>query len=177
MGYAGAFFAAKNLVCCVNDERLIEMVNNYECAMVNCSDNWNDNQKKIIIENDSCIDHCALSKYKFEYNSFCYSNCPNGTVPNKNNICYFLKLSEEVKDKDELVQNILDFMDSGINLDDLDNGSDVEIKEEGITIAITTTDNQKKSENNKNKTVIDLKGCEDKLKEKYIFLKTIHYIY
>ena len=167
LGYAGAFFAAKNLVCCVNDERLIEMVNNYECAMVNCSDNWNDNQKKIIIENDSCIDHCALSKYKFEYNSFCYSNCPNGTVPNKNNICYFLKLSEEVKDKDELVQNIQDFMDSGINLDDLDNGSDVEIKEEGITIAITTTDNQKNSENNKNKTVIDLKGCEDKLKEKY----------
>ena len=166
LSYIGAFDAAKNLVCCVNDGRLVEMINNYECAMVNCENNWIENQKKINTENDSCIDDCSLCNYKFEYDNFCYEQCPNGTVPNKNNKCYQFKLDEEIKDKDELVQNIQEFIDSGIDLSNLDQGNDIEIKEEGITIALTTTDNQKSNEN-KNKTVIDLKSCEERLKKVY----------
>ena len=164
--YAGAFDAAQNLVCCISDERLIDMINNYSCAKVNCEDNWSDIQKKINTKNNSCIDDCSLIDDKYEYNSYCYEQCPDGTVSNKNNKCYQFKLGEEVKDKDELVQNIQGFIDSGIDLSDLDQGNDIEIKEEGITIAITSTDNQKNSEN-KNKTVIDLKACEDKLKDEY----------
>ena len=167
----GAFLATKNLVLCTNDKGLIDIINSTECAKVDCSNNWSYNQKKIIKENDTCIDNCFLSEYKYEYETYCYEQCPNRTIPNKNNICYELKLSDEIQDKQELVDNIKEFIKSGINLDDLENGSDIDIKEEGLTISITTTKNQKNNEINKNKTVIDLKECEDKLKEEYNITK------
>ena len=162
----GTFNTSKNLIYCAKDERLVELANHYECAIVNCSDNWKDIQKKINTENDSCIDDCALIAYKYEYDSFCYKKCPDGTIPNKYNKCYLLKLDEEIKDKDELVKNIQEFIQSGIDISSLDNGKDIEIEEEGLKVSITTTNNQK-NQKNKNKTSIDFKECEDILKEKY----------
>ena len=44
---------------------------------------------KFIISNSSCIENCQNSKYKYEYNNICYSECPSGTVeyPNNSNFC------------------------------------------------------------------------------------------
>ena len=163
-----SFITSKNLVCFTRDEKLISIINNYGCAMTNnnFSDNWKESQKKINTENDSCIDNCAQCSNKYEYESFCYEQCPNGTIPNRNNICFLVKFDEEIKDEDDLVQNVQSFINSGIELSDIDKGNDIEIKNDGITIGITTTGNQK-NDKNKNKTIINLKECEDILKDTY----------
>ena len=92
--------------------------------------------------------------------------CPDGTIPNKNNKCILLKLDDESKDKDDLVKNAQSFIDSGLELSDINRGNDIEIKDEGIIIVITSTENQK-NDKNKNKTIINLKECEDILKDIY----------
>ena len=35
--------------------------------------------KKIIFENNKCVNSCSLVFDTFEYDSKCYKNCPNGT--------------------------------------------------------------------------------------------------
>ena len=43
-------------------------------------------QKKLIPENDECVDNCSSTVYKYNYNNICYQNCPNRTY-NNNYIC------------------------------------------------------------------------------------------
>ena len=46
---------------------------------LNCPDNYN----KLIIQKNECIDDCSLDPiYKYEFNSDCYSECPNNTINN-----------------------------------------------------------------------------------------------
>ena len=163
-----AFNVSKNLVVFTRDEGLIEFINDYECAIAGdiINENWRVKQKKINTEDDSCIDDCAQCSYKYEYESYCYEQCPDGTIPNKNNKCFLLKLDDESKDKDDLVKNAQSFIDSGLELSDINRGNDIEIKDEGIIIVITSTENQK-NDKNKNKTIINLKECEDILKDIY----------
>ena len=49
------------------------------------------NKKKIINENNQCIDNCINStQYKYEYNDKCYSNCPNGLLSDSTNIINYI---------------------------------------------------------------------------------------
>ena len=68
-----------NLVVCTNDRIIISKVIENECAYIDCSDNWKENRKKIIFENNKCVNSCSLVFDTFEYDSKCYKNCPNGT--------------------------------------------------------------------------------------------------
>ena len=44
------------------------------------------NTKKIINNNNECIDSCENStQYKYEYNGKCYENCSNGFLYDNNN--------------------------------------------------------------------------------------------
>ena len=76
----------KNLVFCSDDEGIIEKILENKCAINDCTDNWRQNQKKLILENNECVDNCSSTEYKYNYNNICYQNCPNGTY-NNNYIC------------------------------------------------------------------------------------------
>ena len=58
--------------------------NKYHCTESNkCPENY-----KLIRSEKKCIDNCNKDiKYSYEYLNECYSNCPNNTESNKNNIC------------------------------------------------------------------------------------------
>ena len=67
-----------NLVVCTYDEILISKVTENKCAIIDCSDNWRKNRKKIIFESNTCVDNCSSVFDSFEYESKCYKNCPVG---------------------------------------------------------------------------------------------------
>ena len=71
-----------NFVVCTESIELINISNNLECNIVDCSDNWHKNRKKINMENNSCTDDCTLTNYKYEYNYNCYQKCLTGTYNN-----------------------------------------------------------------------------------------------
>ena len=70
-----------------------------------------------------------------------------------------------IKNKTEFVHNIIEEI-KNINISNLDNGNDIEIKQDNLVIALTTTETQKNNEYIK-KTVINLGECEYKLKKVY----------
>ena len=74
----------KNIVVCTQDRKIINSIR--LCGIADCSENWREKRKKINLENDTCVDNCSLINYKFEYDSNCYKQCPNGTY-NNNYLC------------------------------------------------------------------------------------------
>ena len=79
-----------NIVICI-DEKLTQNIiltelNDLNCKVVNCSNNWKLIQKKIG-NNNECIENCNKhSIYKFEYNGKCLENCKNGFLYDDNGI-------------------------------------------------------------------------------------------
>ena len=73
---------ALNLVVCALDINLIEKVKENECAIIDCSENWKEKRKKIIIGTNTCANNCTFLNDSFEYNSKCYKNCPSETYRN-----------------------------------------------------------------------------------------------
>ena len=73
---------ALNLVVCTSDIILIEKVKENECAIIDCSENWKENRKKIIIGTNTCVNNCTFLNDSFEYDSKCYKNCPSDTYRN-----------------------------------------------------------------------------------------------
>ena len=57
------------------------------CTVIYCGEDWKTHQKKLIDgANDTCVDSCSSTEYKYEYEGTCYQNCPLGTIEN-GNIC------------------------------------------------------------------------------------------
>ena len=73
---------SKNLVICTENANLTSIINNDECHIVNCLDNWYESRKKINIDDGCCIDNCNMTNNKYEYEYKCYSNCISGTYNN-----------------------------------------------------------------------------------------------
>ena len=69
--------------------------------------------------------------------------------------------------QDAIISNIKEDLTNNFNTSDVDKGQDIIIEEKGTKLTITTTDNQKNSEKDKNSTTINLGECETKLKEYY----------
>ena len=132
------------------------------------------NYSKLIIDKGICIDNCYKdSEYKYNYKGICYEKCPNNTINNsyncdiisneKNQINYGdLSHNGNIINDDisefELIKNKL-LTNPSIN-------ENIEHKLENKLIILTTTDNQKNN-SNKNKSTINLKDCEIKLKKHY----------
>ena len=78
-----------NVVVCINEANnniLSKIEEEKPCYINNCSDNWQLNQKKMIIENGICVESCDKDPiYKYEYNGKCYNNCINGNIIINNN--------------------------------------------------------------------------------------------
>ena len=81
----------KNLVICINANdygEFQEHINQNICPTLDCSEKFHDKQKKIIKDNNMYVEKCNMTgTYIYEYENFCYNNCPQGTCAHKN-ICY-----------------------------------------------------------------------------------------
>ena len=102
---SNAFYRTpKNIVYCINLANRIKsslLAENGECAKFDCSDNWRENQLKIIEGTNTCIDNCQSNlDYRYQYENKCYSSCPNGTQPSKNNE-YICKINLNDTDNSE----------------------------------------------------------------------------
>ena len=89
----------QNLVICITDSAsdLKTIFSNRTCGVIDCSENWEANQKKINGETGDCMDSCN-GEFLYEYNTICYRECPEGTKDNK--IQYYC---EEVVINDEII--------------------------------------------------------------------------
>ena len=84
-----------NLIVIINNQANKNLIknelNNLKCISSNFSiTNFEDKNKKIIFETRACIDDCLNDEiYKYEYENFCYKDCPFGTYSllNDSNLC------------------------------------------------------------------------------------------
>ena len=81
--YSNAFKnTPENIVICINETNSPKLTGlikqkNSACYMIDCSDDWQSKQRKIVIEEDRCIDNCNNEiNYKYEFNGICQNNCP-----------------------------------------------------------------------------------------------------
>ena len=70
-----------NIVICINQannncDQLNVVLKNIPCHTIYCGDDWKSHQKKIIAENNTCIEDCQ--GFKYENDNKCYSSCPEG---------------------------------------------------------------------------------------------------
>ena len=73
-------FVPENVVICLDNEKdaqkLKNLINSRQCPIIYCGDDWKSQQKKLIAENDTCIDNCT--NFIYENDNKCYSICPEG---------------------------------------------------------------------------------------------------
>ena len=75
-------------------------------------------------------------------------------------------INKEVEEK--AIENVKEELTNGFNTSNIDSGKNVVIGQKHSTIAITSTENQKKEKtSNSNSTTIDLWDCEAKIKDEY----------
>jgi len=67
-----------NLKYCVIDETAKNAFNK-GIGVLNCSDTCFQENSKIFIEQNICVDSCISTGYKYEYNRICYEECPLDT--------------------------------------------------------------------------------------------------
>ena len=108
---------------------------------------------------------------------YCLKNCDLNEIEEIS--CTFKNLRNKTKDEKEnkeiLIEDknkIIKSVDSSItsqkfNTSKIDTGEEITIKDEQMTITITTTENKKKNTENNNMTVIDLGDCEIELRKHY----------
>jgi len=73
----------ENVVLCINDNniQILSQLNDKDCYIIDCSDDWKINQNKMLYDTGQCIDNCENDlEYKFEYNNKCYKNCEKGII-------------------------------------------------------------------------------------------------
>ena len=74
-----------NLIVAINNQANKNLIknelNSLKCISSNLSiTNFEDKNKKIIFETRACINDCLNDEiYKYEYENFCYKDCPIGT--------------------------------------------------------------------------------------------------
>ena len=117
------FETSPNLVICVNDTDNGNIKNQAECGIIDCTDDWRKNQKKVNTYDNKCVldNQCNSTNYKYEYENKCYYECPNETF-SYNYICINIKninfqntlLTEKIKDTKYITEKItsFDFVDS-----------------------------------------------------------------
>ena len=74
-------------------------------SISNCSDICFNNNTKLDINSNECIEFCIDNGYEFEYNKICYYKCPKGTLVN-NSICLDNKCNEYNPNIKECLGNI-----------------------------------------------------------------------
>ena len=104
------------------------------------------------IETQECINSCSIFERQ---KKICKSNYISNETDSSKTI------------QDVAIDNVKEDLATNFNTSDIDNGENIVIEDENSTLTITTTENQKNNEINKNSTTINLGKCETKLKEHY----------
>ena len=92
----------------------IDSSNLYHCT-VNCPNDYN----KLIIFKKKCIDNCINDDiYKYEYQNYCYQDCPPNTISSANNIFICQKMLES-KEQCKIIKNELNNSNQKISKDDI----------------------------------------------------------
>ena len=80
---------SENIVICLNknSSKILSTIKNIKCYTIDCSDNWEIEQKRIVNKNDICIDNSNNNiLYKYEYKGKYYEECINGNLINNSTI-------------------------------------------------------------------------------------------
>ena len=195
------FYGVKdNLVYCIRDENkasnIINQLKKDICKKYGCSDNYDEINKKLIIEKNQCIDECANDEtYQYQYKGRCYITCPEGTnSKNDSYLCEEIILEEtnieenefQIEDfflgkykitnkNNELIYKIINSTINEIQKGKLnslikniigENKEDYLVNEDTEKYQLTSAYNQK-NKNFINISTINLGDCENKLKERY----------
>ena len=187
-----------NITYCINNKEnmplIMEELNKRNCTINDCSDDWNTKQKLEITEKNICVYDCSEdNKYKHQFKSKCYENCPDGTtLSSDNKLCLILYTEDKpFKYQEECVSDCkaIDFFNNectinkkstqaketmiGIiendifkNLTDslFENKKDLIVYDDTEIYQITSSFNQDNNEYSKN-TTINLGECENQLKK------------
>ena len=121
-----------------------------------------------LINKQICVNNCTLSLIKnklciIKYDSNNYFEVNNSNIDNNE------REKEEIKAQDKILTNIeKGFTSEDYNTSDLDNGQDEVIETKKMKVILSTLENQKQREKEKNNlTSIYLGDCENKLREYY----------
>ena len=91
-----------NFSYCINniDENpiIMELINNKNCTIKDCSNIWKIKQKKIISEKNKCVYDCIEDEnYPFTFKNKCYDKCPYGTyISNEEDKICSIECTEEL---------------------------------------------------------------------------------
>ena len=105
----------ENIVICLDNEKEIQnletLINSRQCSIIYCGEDWKSQQKKLIAENNTCIDNCT--NFIYESDNKCYSTCPEGAecLQETTSIYTTNKLIETTSNIDTTTKNV----DSTIN--------------------------------------------------------------
>ena len=177
------YFDNENNYICTNNEQCPDEYNKYIEEKKRCIDECsNDNVYKYEYHN-KCYSECPLRTksnnytcliecledlpYEIVKNHKCVKNCSISDMAKK--LCILSNKNIEKNDEklEEFLSNLRKMIISGeLDISNVTNGEDIIIEENGISLTITTTENQKRNKNN-NMTTINLGKCEDKIKESY----------
>ena len=69
----------KSLKICANGPNLKNYLINQQFNNIDCSNICFQNNIKLDITNNQCINSCKDNGYKYEYNNICYNECPGNT--------------------------------------------------------------------------------------------------
>ena len=171
---------------CTEEKKCPEKYSQLIPDMNECVDNCTKYDEYKYTFRNECLNNCPPNTEKLGYyckiicpkespfeiikSQECVSNC--GINDLENNICIINYISNETNEKieEEMVNNIQEDLSNGYDTTNIDEGKDVVIEQKNSksTITISSTENQKKNENEKNNiTTINLGECETKLKEHY----------
>ena len=85
------FNIPENIVACLNENnhKILEAFINRSCYTLDCSDNWEKNQKKLVNKTDICFDIYNNSiLYKYEYQGLYYEYYINENAKKNKTISY-----------------------------------------------------------------------------------------
>ena len=119
--YNNMFYGTSDsIIYCTNnkledtDQILIQLTSK-NCSVKDCSSDWKWKKKKIIEDQNLCIDDCSKIFY-YEYNYKCYSECPEGTTSSYQNEYLCVNDSDinntDINNKKNLYENIKEKFDS-----------------------------------------------------------------
>ena len=145
-------------------EGSIQSINNTASNQYYCQAVCTEENPFEILATQECVKNCNINDIK---NNLCILNYKTNKDNKENNNENKKEEEEDLKEQELMNQNVEESLASGeYNTSNLDNGEDDIIKDDKMTITITTTQNQKDNKNN-NMTVIDLGECETLLRKEY----------
>ena len=90
-----------NITYCINNKENMPLImgelNNRNCTINDCSEDWSSKQKLEIPEKNICVYDCSEdNKYQHQFKNKCYENCPDGTILSSDNKLCLIQCTEDI---------------------------------------------------------------------------------